>query len=215
MAEIDVLNVEVRDETGKRKVRRLRAGGKIPAVVYGHGAESVSLSVPRDEVKRIIDHGHRIVALQGGASGNAFIRDVQWDIYGHSILHIDFTHVEAGEMIETTIAIELRGEAPGTHTGGMVVQPIQTMDIKCPPRSMTDKIFVNINELELDQAIRVGQLHLPEGAEALLDEDTIVVQCVEKTEGPEYEEEIAAGATGAEPEVIGGKQDNDEDGGDR
>jgi len=214
MAGSESLNVEVRKETGKRKIRRLRAGGKIPAIVYGHGSETTTLSVLADDMSRIIDRGHRIVSLQGGASGNAFIRDVQWDTYGTSILHIDFTRVEAGEMIETTVVFELRGEAPGIRMGGMVVQSLPSMEIKCPPSSMTDKILVNVNELELDQTITVGQLQLPEGAETLVDAGTVVVQCVEKPVLPGDEEETTPTVGAAEPEVIGEKKDQDGDGGD-
>lgn len=212
MATSDQLSVEVRKETGKRKVKRLRAAGKIPAVIYGHGEDSISLSVPLDDLNRIIGNGERIVDLTGGATGSAFIREVQWDPFGNSVLHVDFTRVSAGEMINTTVALEIRGDAPGTKMGGVVEQPLHQMELRCPPRSMTDKIAVNVNELELDQTITVGQLELPEGSEAVLDPDTVVVQCVERQAEPEEVAETAA-AGPAEPEVIGEKR-SDEDGGD-
>ena len=201
------LKVEVREEKGRNRVKRLRAAGKIPAVIYGHGGESVSLSLPSDEFNRIISHGDRIVSLSGGASGDAFIREVQWDTFATNILHVDFTRVTAGEMIETTVAIELRGHAPGTHMGGTVEQPLHELVIECPPRSMTDRIEVSINELQMDQKITVGDLALPEGSETEVDPDTVVAQCVEK-KVVEIEEEVPA-ATSAEPEVIGEKKDDE------
>lgn len=205
------LKVEVREETGKRKVKRLRTAGKIPAVIYGHGEDSVSLSLPKDEFRRIINVGDRIVTLSGGVSGDAFIREVQWDVFGAQVMHVDFTRVAAGEMIDTTVKLDLRGVAPGTKMGGTVEQLVATMDLRCPPRSMTDKVEVNINELELDQTITVAQLELPEGSEAVLDGDTVIVQCVEKVVVETAEDEVPAAPTGAQPEVIG--EDKGEEGG--
>lgn len=211
MAESEVLSVEVRNELGRRKVRRLRAEGKVPAVVYGHGEDTVSLTLPADEITRIVSHGHRIVDLQGGVTGSAYVREVQWDTYGDRILHVDLTRVDAGELIETTVTLEVRGEAPGTKMGGVVVQPLHTLSIKCPPRSMTDKLLISVNELQLDESITVGQIELPEGAETSVDPETIIIQCVEKQ--AEEEEEATPTVGAAEPEVIG-KKDDDQDGGD-
>lgn len=209
MATAEELDVEVREETGKRKVKQLRKTGKIPAVIYGHGEESVSLSVPSDEFGRIINKGDRIVCLKGGVASDAFIREVQWDVFGSQVLHIDFTRVAAGEMLDTTVILEVRGVAPGTTMGGVLEQPLQQMAIRIPPRSMTDRIRVVINELALNEKITVAQLNLPEGAEVDLDPDVVVVQCMEKQVVIDPEEETAA-AGPAEPEVIGEKK---EDGG--
>ena len=158
MAENDVLNVQVRGETGKRQVRRLRSQGVIPAVIYGHGGESISLSVSADELNAALRHGSRIVSLKGGVDEEAFIREVQWDTYGHDVLHLDFTRVKAGELLETTVVLELRGDAPGSHTGGTVDQPLHELQILCPAGSMTDRIEVNVNSLELGDAITTASI---------------------------------------------------------
>ena len=86
------LNVEARSETGRNKVKHLRSAGKIPAVIYGPGQESVSLAVAADEFRRIVDQGQRSITLSGAVSGDAYIKDVQWDVYGTHVMHIDFTH---------------------------------------------------------------------------------------------------------------------------
>ena len=209
MANSQVVNVDVRQETGRNKVRKLRASGKTPAIIYGHGGESVSLSVPSDAIEKIIHQGERIVTLDGGHTGDAFIRDVQWDLYGNHVMHIDFTRVEAGEMIETTVSLELRGEAPGTKVGGIVEQPLKEMQLECPPRSMTDKIEVRLHDLQLNQKITVGDLNLPEGSKAVLDASTVVVQCVEESAETGDEDEGLSVTGPAEPEVIGEKKDDE------
>lgn len=208
MATAQEVKVEVRSELGKRKVKRIRAEGKVPAVIYGHGEESVSLSVPSDEIGRIIHQGERIVSLTGGVTSDAFIREVQWDVFGNQVIHIDFTRVAAGELLDTTVSIGTRGVAPGTKVGGTVEQPLQEMAIKLPPRSMTDHIEVVINELGMNEKITLADLELPDGAEYDLDPSTVVVQCIEKVEKAE-EEETAVADMGAEPEVIGEKKDDE------
>ena len=80
--------------------------------------------------------------------------------------------------------------------------------IQCPPRSMTDKIEISINELAMDQRITVGDITLPEGATTDVDSETVIVQCVEKQAVPDEVEEVPA-VTGAEPEVIGEKKDDE------
>ena len=206
MAEAEVVNVKVRSERGKRQARRLRANGFIPAVIYGHGEQTVSLSVSAEEVTGALRHGTRIVSLQGDLKEQAFIRDVQWDTFGNDVLHLDFTRVSAGEMLATTVALECRGEAPGTRTGGVVEQPLHELPIRCPANAITDKIEININALELGQSILVGDLQLPSGAETTVAADTVVVQCVERAVA---EEEEAAPSGPAEPEVIGRKPDEE------
>ena len=211
MTDTQVLNVEVRQETGRRKVRKLRAAGKTPAVIYGHGGESISLSVPSDEIEKIIFQGERIVNLGGGHSGQAFIRDVQWDLYGSHVVHVDFTRVEAGEMLETTVTLEIRGEAAGTRVGGVLEHSLKEMPILCPPRSMTDKIEVRVDDLGVGEKITVGDIQLPEGAKAVLDAGDLVAQCIDKDEVRGAEETDALPSAGpAEPEVIGEKKDDED-----
>ncbi len=211
MAQSEDLSVEVREETGTNKVKKLRAAGKIPAVIYGHGGDTVSLSVPADALSRIIHRGERIVGLTGGVTGDAFIRDVQWDTFGSEVLHVDFTRVEAGEMLSTTVNLHLRGVAPGTKMGGVIEQSLKEMELLCPPRSMTDTVDVVVNELQVGEKITVGDLDLPEGAKATLDPSTPVVACTAKGGEEEVADEAAPAADGAEPEVIGKKDDDGED----
>lgn len=209
MASSQVLNVEVRQETGRRKVRKLRAAGKTPAIIYGHGGGSVSLSVPSDAIEKIIHQGERIVTLGGGHDGDVFIRDVQWDLYGSHVMHVDFTRVQAGEMIETTVSIELRGEAPGTKVGGTVEQVLRELVIECPPRSMTDKIEVRLHDLELNQKITVADLEMPEGSRTSLEPTALVVQCVEVDAEAGGDDEAVSNTGPVEPEVIGEKKDDE------
>lgn len=194
------LNVELREETGRRKIKRLRAAGKIPAVIYGSGDDTVSLSVPTDEFTRIINQGDRVVTLTGGVSSDAFIQAVQWDVFGTNVLHADFTRIAAGTLVDCTLKVELKGICPGAKEGGKVETAVHLVEIKCPPSSLTDKLEVSIGELGLDQTITVGQLNLPPGAEPALPSDAVVVRCVSKASAAAAEASAAAAEASAEEE---------------
>lgn len=208
MVEIKKMAVELRESTGKRRNRRLRASGKIPAVLYGHKKDNVSLVVAADEVEAVLRHGSRFVALTGALNERAFIKECQWDTWGKVVLHIDFTRVNEHERIRMSVPVELRGEAPGVRDGGVVKQVLHEMEIECEPANAPERIDVNINHLGFEQAVHVADLTMPEGVTALIDPATLVVECIEVIEKEETPED---GATGAEPEVIGRKKADEEE----
>jgi large subunit ribosomal protein L25 len=202
----ETLQVTVRDKGGKHNTRRLRREGHTPAVLYGHGLENVCLSVPSDQLDAALRHGSRLVSLAGAVNESAFIRDLQWDTYGTHVLHVDLTRISADELVEVVVSIELRGEAPGVKEGGVVDHALHQVEIECPASAIPEKLYVNINHLNLNGSITLGQLELPEKAKAFGDPDTVVVQCVVPVEKPE--EELGEAAPG-EPEVIGAKKEEE------
>jgi large subunit ribosomal protein L25 len=199
--------VELRDQRGKLNNRRLRRSGKIPAVLYGHGEENVCLDVSAETLSTALRHGSRLVDLTGAVNESAFIRDVQWDTWGTHVLHVDFTRISADEVVEVTLTIELRGEAPGVRAGGIVDQLIHDVEIACPAGSIPEKLQVNINHLKLEDKITLAELQIPQGAKLLVEDlEAIIVQCVVPLELPE---EGAAEAAAGEPEVIGAKKEEE------
>ncbi len=200
------LIVQIREEHGKRRNRRLRKAGAIPAVLYGHGEETVSLRVAADAFEAVLRHGARMVDLAGGVRQSALIRDVQWDTWGTEVLHVDFTRVSAEEKVEVQVGLELRGEAPGVHEGGNVEQLLHELGIVCPAAGVPENIEVGVNTLKVGDSITVADLELPAGARALAPPEEVVVQCSEPVEMPE--EEVTEAEAG-EPEVIGEKREEE------
>ena len=191
-------------------MKRLRQTGQIPAVLYGHGEDTIMLNVAAKDLNKVIDHGSHIVELAGSVSQSAFIKSIQWDAFGSSVLHLDLTRVDANEEVEVTLPIELKGEAPGTHKGGVVKFLKHELSIFCPANKLPDLITLNINELEMDQMITAGDIALPDGARlapASAPEEPIV-GCSAPTESVDVETDSAEGA---EPEVIGAKDKEEED----
>lgn len=205
----ETLTVEIRDDLGKHGSRRLRRAGKVPAILYGHQQENRCLAIAADELEAAVRHGSRLVTLVGALNESALIRELQWDTWGVRVLHADLTRISADEAVELVVPIELRGEAPGVRAGGVIEQLLHELKIECPARSIPDRIEVNVNQLNLGGSITVGQLALPAGAKSLVEADEVVVQCVEPAELPE--EEVAAEAGPAEPELIKEKKKEEEE----
>lgn len=201
----DVLNVQIREQTGTNAVKKVRKAGFTPAVLYGHGQESMSLSIPKDELQAAIRHGSQLVELDGAVQDSALIREVQWDTFGYEVVHFDLIRVRAGEKVEVSVALSVRGEAPGIKDGGVVEIPLHEIAIECPAGSIPSEIKININNLELGDSIKVADLELPEGASVITDSEIVVVQCVE----PTVVDEEAAEAVPGEPEVIGARDDEE------
>lgn len=205
----DTLNVAVREQLGTNHTRRLRKAGHIPAILYGHGEKNVNLAIAATEVNSAIRHGTKVVDIRGAVTDSALIRDVQWDALGSVVLHLDLTRVSADEKVEVTVQVELRGEAPGLREGGVVEHVTHEVEIECAVNALPDKLVVNVNDLHLGQSIIASQLVLPQGATLLSDADAVIVHVIEPVE--QLEEPEVPGAEGAEPEVIGGQKEEEEE----
>jgi large subunit ribosomal protein L25 len=202
----ETLNVKPRESRGKREARRLRRAGTIPAVLYGHGEANRSLAVVADEMASVVRHGGRVVDLKGAVNEKALIRDMQWDTFGIEVLHIDFARVSEHERIEVKVRVDLRGQAVGVKDGGVVEHFVHEVEIECEALSIPEKLELNINDLKVGDSLTAADLKLPPGVTLVSDPDAVLVHCVEARS----EEDIAAAAGGAEPEVIGRKAEDEE-----
>ena len=203
----EVLEVAKRELHGKLNNGRLRRSGKLPAVLYGHGKEPISLTVTSEGLKATMRHGAKVVELKGAADGQALLHDVQWDTFQQHVLHVDLLRVDAKDRVEIEVDLLLRGEAPGEHEGGVVEHLVHHLEIETDPGHIPDHLHVNINHLHLGGVLKIKDIiDLPEGVKVRGDAEMILVQCVEPTEAPEKEV-----AEDAEPEVIGRKAGDEEE----
>lgn len=163
-------------------MKRMRQAGQIPAVLYGHGKENVKLSVDAKQLNKAIHLGNRVVTLSGSTNQEVLIKDVQWDAFGIDVMHVDFTRLNVDEVVEISVSLELKGESPGAKQGGEVNVLVQEIKITCPANVIPEKLPVNIDDLQIDQYIKVGDLKLPEGAMFVTAEDIPVVNCVGKAD---------------------------------
>lgn len=212
MAEAIVFVTQPRDTRGSQKAKQMRRKGLVPAVVYGHKEETLSITLPTDDLVKAIRHGVRVVDLKtDGNLQKALIREVQWDHLGKELLHVDFARVSEDERVVVAVPVELKGTAPGIAAGGVIDQPIHSLSIECLVVAVPDSIKVNVGELQLGAAIHVKELVLPPGVKAMADPDAVVVHVTLKQLEAEAPAAAPLAAEAAEPEVIGRKVAEEEE----
>ncbi len=161
---IETIVVKTREAVGTSRVRKLRATGLVPAILYGHGQENVNLAIAKEAVNTVIKHGSKMLALTGDIQDTALLREVQWDSFGVEILHVDLARVSKDEAVEITLPVELHGEAPGLSEGGQLKFTTHELTIRCPAGSIPEHLVVSIAGLHLGQSVHANEVKLPEGA---------------------------------------------------
>jgi len=212
---------EKRDQHGKGPAHRLRAAGRVPAVLYGHGKAAVSLSTNAHDIAPMLHHTGLVTLKVEGRKRDvtAIIKDVQLDIIRGTVRHVDFQEVREDEVITAAIPIEPHGTPAGESQGGMLEQIMHEVEIKCAANRLPKAIRVEIGGMNVNDVITIKDLPLPEGAVADADPDQVVFSLVLPRVDAEAEAgEEAAGlapeeGAAAEPEVIGkGKKEEEEEG---
>ena len=203
------LKAEMRGDTGKGIARKLRAGGRVPAVLYGHGQDSVPLSVDAKELYRILHTGAGsnvlVDLIVDGTTHLAMPREVQQNHIKGQLVHVDFLIVSRTETITIDVPVREVGESPGVKAGGVVEHHLFELHVECLPSDVPEAIDADISTLELGDALRVGDIPAPRGVTILTNpEDSVlavVVPAVLRTEAElETPEEAAAAALAVEAE---------------
>lgn len=216
MATSASITAERRKESGKGAARTHRRAGRVPGILYGHGEESVPVTVDARELSRLVQSvsvENTIVDLEvgDGASYKVLIRELQWHPFRNEMLHVDFFHVAMDEKIYVEIPIVLLGTPVGVkNKGGIVDHQLRELEVYCLPASIPEKVEVEIAGLDIGDAIHVSDLIIPD-VEIETDPERSVVTVLAPTviEEPEVaaaEEELL------EPEVIGKAREEEEEG---
>lgn len=197
-----ILHAESGRTTGSAATRRLRAEGKTPGVVYGHGMDPVSISVDRRELRQAVSGGagmNTIIDLTvDGTVYPSLIKDVQRHPVRLNIAHIDFIQVNLNEEIVVSVPIRLDGEAKAVSNGGGLVDlSMNELEVATTPRNIPDEIIVDIADMDMDTVIRVEDLNIPAGAKATADPEVPVVTVL-TMRTPVLDAEEAAAAESAD-----------------
>jgi large subunit ribosomal protein L25 len=209
MADTVTLATEPRTGSGSRHSRKLRATGKIPAVVYGHKQDVVHISVDAEALDRAIRVQHaRVLDLTiGGKPETVLIKDLQWDHLGSMMMHADFARVDRNERVKVTIPVKLKN-SPKATGGAVLDQPLHTVHVECPVIAIPEELSIDITNLVLGSPIHVSDLKLPEGVVVLEAKEMVVVQL--KLPGIEPVVEVAP-TEGAGPEIIKKEKKTEDD----
>ncbi|MEO8522871.1 MAG: 50S ribosomal protein L25 [Acidobacteriota bacterium] len=220
------LQAEKREGRGKNEARRLRASGKIPAVVYGADkGKAVAIAVDPKMLLRILHSESGVNTLIGlqldGGGSRVLVKEYQLDPIAHRLLHVDFYQVAMDKMLTVTVPVLLKGEAKGVKLQGGVVDFVhREIEIEVLPGDIPENITVDISEMVLGQGVRVRDVMGSEDTgtavkwKATSDPDMMIVHVVapRAEEAPAVVDAVAAPVAGAEPEVIKkGKTDKDKD----
>jgi large subunit ribosomal protein L25 len=168
------ITAEARTTFGKGVARKLRAAGKVPAVVYGHGTEPQHVSLPAHEVALLLRKANAILDLQldGGANQLALVKDVQKDPLRQIIEHIDLIVLRKGERVEVDVAVHISGEPV---SGASVDLDAKSISIEALATNIPQNVVVDVEGLEAGTQIFAKDVTLPEGSVLLTDPETLVV----------------------------------------
>jgi len=175
------LKVEFRTETGKGPAHRLRALGRVPAVLYGHGMEPVSLSVSGQDLIHLFHEAgpNALVDLQvDGREHLAIARDVQRDHLHGRYIHLDFLAIRRDEMITISVSVHEVGESLGVSEGGVVEHHLREIELECLPADVPERIEVDISNMRLGDMVHVGEIPPPSGSTFLTDPETPVLSII-------------------------------------
>ena len=217
--ESNVLQAKARTPGNKNAARRVRRDGKVPAVVYGAGKESLSVSLDPRQVTRILHSrtGHNTIfdlSLDGGENTKAMIVDWQYEPIKGALLHIDLKRIAMDQKLRVAVPIVLQGEAAGVkQQGGILEQMLREVEIECLHGDIPSAIEADISELVFGKVMRVIDLPHNDKVKFITDENQPVahITTVKEEEVVAPEAAAEAAATPAEPEVIKkGKQETEE-----
>ena len=218
------LQAEKRDGRGKNEARRLRANGRIPAVVYGtEKNKATEISVDPKVLSRILhsESGvNTLIGLEGAglaAGGRVLVKEYQLDPIDHRLLHADFYAVAMDKKLTLTVPVVLKGEPKGVKQQGGIVDFVnREIEVEVLPADIPEHIDIDISELMLHQNIRVRDLPTSDKWSPVSEPDMMIVHVVtvkvEEAPAADAAAVAATPATPAEPEVIKkGKKEEDEE----
>jgi large subunit ribosomal protein L25 len=208
MAQQVKLKAEKRTVIGRNAIKKIKAQGLVPGVIYGSQAEPMPLQVEARALTNVLAHAlseHVLVELEiadGSQNTNrlALIQEVQHHPLRPVLLHVDFHAVSATEKITSEVPIEAIGDALGVRTfGGLLEHSLRTLEVECFPQDLPEIVRIDVTNLNIGESLHVRDIPLPSGVESLTDADLTVVSVVASRVGEEVTE---AAETPAAPEVI-------------
>lgn len=204
------LDVQVRDQVGTRKIKRIRRENFVPAIVYGVETDPTTIKVDRSAYERIMrqHRGQSVVFRLNVMEGekklkdySVIVKEEQHDPVSDRLLHIDFNRISLTKEIEVKVPLETKGEPVGVkRDGGSLEHILWELPVICLPTKIPQKIVVEVGHLEIGDAVHVKDITLPEGVRTKQDPDAILVSVI-----PPMKEELVtplAEEGPKEPEVL-------------
>jgi large subunit ribosomal protein L25 len=210
-----VLNVETREDVGKKATKQLRKMGKVPGIYYFHGEDSVPVAVDEKHLKNLVHAETSIFDLKfdSGKKSKCVIREVQWDPLWGKPLHVDLMGVKLTEKVTVAVPVHLVGTPVGVkQSGGILQHLIREIEIEALPLDIPEHLEVDVSNLDIGDVIRIEDITI-EKVKILSDpsQSLAVVRPPIVAAEPTVEEEVEEEEEVTEPEVVGQKKEEPEE----
>ncbi|MHC4514932.1 MAG: 50S ribosomal protein L25 [Planctomycetota bacterium] len=197
--EIATIRIQKRQQTGTKKVRRLRDENKVPAVLYGAGKESLPIVIDHDELNRHLRHHLRIYKLDlAGTTQGCYLKEVQWDTLTDEPLHVDFQRIDLTKPIEVEVELLYVGHPKGIAHGGRFIKDLHTIKLRSLPAAIPEDLELKVEHLDLHGRVLAEELELPSDCTLAVSPDTQVCHVTGEIKVVEIEEAPVEGAEGEE-----------------
>lgn len=203
--ETPTITATPRERTGSRFAKRLRDQGRLPAIIYGHKAEPVAVSVDEKEVIHHLNHGSHVfnVSIDGAKTETCLVKDLQFGYLGDNVIHMDLARVDLDEEVTVNVHIHYVGKPKAADEPGAVVShPLSELEVVCKVNAIPDEVKVDLAKMD-GTVMTVGEIDLPAGVRTEVDPARTIatVTFVAEVEAVGEEAEVVE-VEGAEPEVI-------------
>ena len=194
------IEAELRTEFGKGAARRTRRAGRVPAVMYGHGAQARHLSLPEHDLMLALKTPNALLRIEGlpGQAGLALPKAVQRDPIRGAIEHVDLIEVRRGEKVTVEIPVRVTGEV---FSGGMLDQQMVQIAVEAEATHLPDGIDVDVEGMEIGTSVHAKDLDLPEGSSLQVDPEALVLHVLAAPTAQQIEAELGEVPEGEAAEV--------------
>ncbi|MBX3356200.1 MAG: 50S ribosomal protein L25 [Phycisphaeraceae bacterium] len=207
------LTAQRRDRLGTRYARRLRQGGRLPAVIYGHKTDPLAVSLDEKEVLTSLKRGAHVlnIAIEGGATETCLVKELQFGYLGDNVVHLDLARVDLDEVVEVKVHLNFFGQPESARRpGAVMVHDLNEIEVRCKVRDIPEGIRVDLSAMDEDFAAR--DVKLPAGVELVTPADTLVSHVEIVKEEVAASPEAAGAEAAAEPEVLTARKDKEGEG---
>lgn len=178
--QIPALKAERRAVSGTKAMRKLRANGGLPGVLYGRGAENINLSFRYSEIEKLVHDASHVVELDiAGEKQHALVRGLQRDYLGDQLHHIDFIRISLDDKVKLKLPLNFVGTPRGAAHGGLLEIMRGEVEVLCPAANIPKFVEVEVTGMEVGDAVRFKDLNIPDGAELTVNPETTVARCAQ------------------------------------
>ena len=197
MSKFEKLEVDIRKEQGTSAARRTRLRDKVPAILYHSGVEAIPLSMDKKSLYKALRTGQMIFEIVVDKKSQfVLLKEVQYHPVTDEVIHVDFQKVKEDEKISLEVAIRSAGESQGVKLGGILVQLLNSVTIKCKPSEIPEFLEIDVTDMEMNTNLFVKDIILPKDVEMITSEDIAIMSVQE----PKEEQEEVSAEIGEEGE---------------